>query len=286
MQLNNEILHDFINCQYKAYRKSKWQKGTISEYEIIYNQLKHTQKINFEKKLLGNNKQIRSNLAFDIPITKSSFFLNFTFINDNLSLTLDGIEFVSKKNFLPLFVTPFEKVTKVDKLFIALQAALIQNEFNIHADCCNVIYGQNLKQIKFKLSSFAQTTKKIIVDLYKTLSNSVPPSFQKNIHCSVCEFQNNCFEKLVERDDLSLMPSLKAKDILQKNNKGIFSVRQLSYTFRPKKNLHQKRKFLPELKALAIRENKTFVNEIPNIKDSTTEVFLDIEGIPDRNFNY
>jgi hypothetical protein len=68
--------------------------------------------------------------------------------------------------------------------------------------------------------------------------------------------------------------------------RGLFSVKQLSYSFKPKKNPHQKRKFLPELKALAIRENKTFIQEMPNLKQTQTEVFLDFEGIPDKNSNY
>ena len=79
---------------------------------------------------------------------------------------------------------------------------------------------------------------------------------------------------------------MKPKEIQQKNNRGIFSVKQLSYTFRPKKNQYRKRKFLPELKALAIREGKTFIQEIPNLKPYETEVFLDFEGIIDRNSNY
>jgi len=102
----------------------------------------------------------------------------------------------------------------------------------------------------------------------------------------VCEFQNSCLEKLIERDDLSLLTSLKSKEIIQRNNRGIFSVKQLSYTFRPKKNPYRKRKFLPELKALAIREGKTFIQEIPDIPASRNEIFLDIEGLPDRNFYY
>jgi transposase-like protein len=114
----------------------------------------------------------------------------------------------------------------------------------------------------------------------------MPPIFHKNPHCQICEFAESCLDKLKERDDLSLLTSLKPKEILQKNSRGLFSVKQLSYSFKPKKNTHQKRKFLPELKALAIRENKTFIQEMPNLKQTQTEVFLDFEGIPDKNSNY
>ena len=112
------------------------------------------------------------------------------------------------------------------------------------------------------------------------------PVFHRNIHCQICEFQNNCLEKLREQDDLSLLTGLKSKEILQKNNRGLFSVKQLSYTFRPKKNPYRKRKFLPELKALAIRDEKVFIQGIPVFKQVATEVFLDFEGIIDRGSNY
>src|SRR5690606_10552587 len=66
----------------------------------------------------------------------------------------------------------------------------------------------------------------------------------------------------------------------------IFSVKQLSYTFRPKRNPYRKRKFLPELKALAIREQKVFIQKLPELEKKETEIFFDIEGLPDKNFYY
>jgi len=42
----------------------------------------------------------------------------------------------------------------------------------------------------------------------------------------------------------------------------------------------------PALKALALREKKTHVLDIPNIPDTKTEVFVDFEGMPDERFVY
>lgn len=97
---------------------------------------------------------------------------------------------------------------------------------------------------KFRLSLFAKNLKKIIFELNKILiPTSNAPIFFKNGHCQICEFQNICFEKLIERDDLSLLAGLKSQEILSKNNRGIFSVKQLSYTFRPQKILIEKENF-------------------------------------------
>lgn len=126
--------------------------------------------------------------------------LNLKFTNTNIDLMLDGIEFTGKKNIIPIFITPFEKVTTADKLFLALQATFIQNEFNLQIENCKKVSRINLKQIKFKFSSFTKSIKKLIGEMNKMLSNSNAPVFFKNSHCQVCEFQNSCLEKLIEKD--------------------------------------------------------------------------------------
>ncbi len=71
---------------------------------------------------------------------------------------------------------------------------------------------------------------------------------------------------------------------------GIFSVKQLSYTFRPRR----KRKASPkspvkhvfELQALALRTGKTYLHEPPALVRQQPEIFLDFEGVPDRDTQY
>ena len=74
------------------------------------------------------------------------------------------------------------------------------------------------------------------------------------------------------------------------HSKGIFTVTQLSYTFRPRrrpKRLRDKReKYHHSLKALAIREKKIHIVGSPELKIEGTPVYLDVEGLPDRDFYY
>jgi hypothetical protein len=160
MLINNEIINDFIICHYKAYRKSKHQTGIISDYQSLYNQLKQKGKENFERTITKNNNLAvyHQNCGNNTP--EEGISLNFKFANANIDITLDGIEFVGKKNITPIFITPFEKVTTTDKLFISLQAKYIQNEFNLQIENCKIVYGTNSRQTKFKLSSFTKSIKK------------------------------------------------------------------------------------------------------------------------------
>ncbi len=59
------------------------------------------------------------------------------------------------------------------------------------------------------------------------------------------------------------------KEVIKQNKKGIFTVTQLSYTFRPRRKGKRVKDKTPNhyypLKALAIRENKIFIFETPEL---------------------
>src|SRR4029453_9253177 len=44
--------------------------------------------------------------------------------------------------------------------------------------------------------------------------------------------------------------------------------------------------FNPELQALALRTGKTYLHQLPQLPRQPIEVFLDFEGISDRDFYY
>jgi predicted RecB family nuclease len=79
------------------------------------------------------------------------------------------------------------------------------------------------------------------------------------------------------------------KEMVRHNSKGIFSVKQLSYTFRPRRPAkRQKQQFHHNfaLQALALREKKVHVLGDPILTLPRTQVYLDIEGLPDRRIYY
>src|SRR5882672_11770216 len=83
---------------------------------------------------------------------------------------------------------------------------------------------------------------------------------------------------------------MREKEITAQNKKGIFTVTQLSYTYRPRRRRkgkdNQPPKHSHSLKALAIRDDKIYVVEKPKVLQSGTLMFLDVEGVPDQDFYY
>ena len=125
----------------------------------------------------------------------------------------------------------------------------------------------------------------------KTILNgeTKPLLFQKN-HCKICEFQVVCKKELIEKDSLGLLSRMNEKDILRYNNKGIFTVKQLSYTFRSRKrNKRVKTKnhqYYHPLQALAIRDQNVYVYDKIDLPDTKTKVFIDMEGNSTGSFIY
>jgi predicted RecB family nuclease len=119
---------------------------------------------------------------------------------------------------------------------------------------------------------------------------TAPPPVILNKHCPSCPFQAACRDKAETDDDLSLLDRMTSKARQRYQRRGIFTVTQLSYLYRPQKRV-KRRPASPaphklELQALAIRMGKTYLQEVPHLPPQQAELFLDIEGNPDQAFYY
>jgi predicted RecB family nuclease len=126
---------------------------------------------------------------------------------------------------------------------------------------------------------------------WTTDASPEPPPIVLNKHCLLCPFQRSCRAQAEHEDNLSLLDGVTARMMRQYEKKGIFTVKQLSYLFKPRKAKKRSRKppavtHKVELQALAIREHKIYLQDLPTVSRQPTELFLDMEGIPDRGRYY
>jgi predicted RecB family nuclease len=115
-----------------------------------------------------------------------------------------------------------------------------------------------------------------------------PPPVIFNKHCPYCQFRKECTELAIKDDELTLLDRMTPPLIKKYHKKGIFTVKQLSFLFRPRRRRKRppRATFSPELQALAIRTNKIYFTQLQSFDRSSVELFLDFEGIPDERFNY
>jgi predicted RecB family nuclease len=154
-----------------------------------------------------------------------------------------------------------------------------------------IIFGNDLSTAKVRLAELIPTVEQDLANIITLLTDQDEKELCLNRHCSSCEYESHCTALAKDRDDLSLLRMLKKADIVKHNAKGIFTTKQLAYTFRPRRSRkkHGKdrpAKHDPSLQALAAHTDTIYVAEKPGIPESNLSVYLDIEGIPDRNFYY
>ena len=121
-------------------------------------------------------------------------------------------------------------------------------------------------------------------------SSLQPPPVVLNKHCPYCPFKTACTGSAEAADNLSLLDRMTPKAMQRYHSKGVFTVTQLSFLFKPRRRKRRDRQrslqFNLEIQALAIRTGKIYIQALPEIQQSDIALFLDIEGIPDRKFSY
>ncbi len=138
-------------------------------------------------------------------------------------------------------------------------------------------------------SKFIKEAESLLVKTKNCIGNETPPPFTLIAHCSECQFKESCYKKLKERDCISLLPGMTPTVVAKYHKKGITTITQLSHMFRPRRSGRVPQRavrYLVELKALAIREEKTFVVHPPNVTHSSVSIYLDFEGLRDEKFQY
>ena len=182
------------------------------------------------------------------------------------------------------------KICKDAKLLLAFDALALSEMLKQEVSLGKIIHGDNHATLNVRTSSLELEVRQHIAKIDALLSSPSPPNLVPIPHCAECEFQTQCRRKALQNNDLSLLSGMTEKERKKLHDKGIFTVTQLSYTFRPRrrpKGIPDKReKYHHSLRALAIRQNKIHIVGNPKITIEGTPVYLDVEGLPDRDFYY
>ena len=192
--------------------------------------------------------------------------------------------------YSPVRFVPNNRLGKDAKLLLVFDAMALAEVLGENVSRGQIIHGDDHATVKVRTPAHAGEVQEHLEEMTTLLSSSSPPDLFLIRHCSECEFQTRCRQKVVERDDLSLLSGMTVKERKKLHSKGIFTVTQLSYTFRrrrrPKRLRDKQEKYHHALKALAIRENKIHIVGNPELRIEGTPIYLDVEGLPDRDFYY
>lgn len=189
----------------------------------------------------------------------------------------------------PVLVNPSERISKNDKLLLGFSAMLLLQNGYAPATFGRIIHGPSFRRTTVQLPQVINKARNVLKELNSIVEGTSKPCLILNPHCNVCRFSQYCRHLALQTDDVSLISSLSRKEVLNLHKRGIFTVRQLSHLYRPRRRRRYTKlpdKHIPALKALAIRENQVYVRDPPDIPKNKVDIFLDVEGLPDNNFYY
>ncbi|MFT5328284.1 MAG: putative RecB family nuclease [Planctomycetaceae bacterium] len=206
-------------------------------------------------------------------------------------ITSDSSAKKSDASHVPHLVVGTARVSKEQKLALAYAGHVVGKLTRRFPESGYIVPRDGVPQ-SVRLSTLYSVVRSIIASLKVFLSepNGDPPTLTLIDHCSVCPFRIRCLREAEETDHLSLLDRMTPKLVSRYATKGVFTVNQLSYLFKPRRYRKRSNAIQPlfnvTLQALAIRTGKTYLHEPPTIEEQPVEYFLDIEGIPDQEFHY
>lgn len=197
---------------------------------------------------------------------------------------------LGRHSYVPVRAIGTCTASKSDALGCAY-LGLVLGEVQGHLPTSAVLVRLGSGPHKVALAGRYKAVRRIVDALRIWMANPAgdAPPVVLNKHCPSCPFRDACLQQAEKEDSLSLLDRMTPKLMRKYHDKGIFTVRQLSHVYRPrrsrKKAKRQVRHSL-ELQALAIRTGKIHVEHLPEVPRAPVELFVDLEGVPDRGNYY
>ena len=196
---------------------------------------------------------------------------------------------LGRHSYEPTIIAGTYSVTREQKTTLAF-AGYVLGQIQGRSPASGTILGRGGRAHGVQLGDKNKTIKSIVETLrhWTAGSRPEPPPVILNRHCPYCPFRKECTDRAHKEDHLSLLDRMTPKLLKKYEQKGIFTIKQLSHLFRPRRSRKKTPRvgFKPELQALAIRTNKIYLQGPQGHARAAVEFFLDIEGVPDESFNY
>jgi predicted RecB family nuclease len=299
-RITSEILQAYLNCKFKAHLKLMGQQGIRSDYEAMMAEIPKDVREKAINKILARNPESKvvRDISLTVPALREgpSFVLDANLKDDQFMLTIDGLKRVDGPSklgdfhYVPMLFHESRKVGKQQRLLLEVQGLLlfqIQGTLPAHGV---VWHGQPCNSTKVRLSTDVRKAERLVQQVKGLGGSGSDPRSILNAHCHVCEFRRRCHDQAVQADSISLLKGMGEKELRKLNRKGIFTIAQLSCTFRLRKRAKRvKREHRPHyfaLQAAAIRDKKIYVLKPPPIPIRPVRIYFDIEGNSERSFAY
>jgi len=298
--VTSHLFEAYLKCHTKCFLLSLGETGTGNGYSDWVQAQQASYRGEEIKRLTqeaAKNQHVIGPIEMeDAQSTKWRLAVETTARAQNLESTIHAVERLTPEGqdklelFIPIRFIFTNKLHKDAKLLLAFDAFVLSELLGREVGLGKIVHGDDRATLKVNTSALVSEVRTLTEKIGALVSSNSPPELILNRHCPECEFQNQCRQKAIEKDELSLLSGITETERQSHRSKGIFTVTQLSYTFRPRRQPKRaKNPATPHhfaLQALAIREDTVYIHGTPRFPKSETQVYLDIEGLPDNESYY
>jgi predicted RecB family nuclease len=306
MSIDKATFTSFCQCGYKAYLRTTGVVGEHDGYEAVQAEADDKFRRCAIERLLGTSEGSRiSRQTQDLALAIEEdhrLILGARVEALGVDLSYDMIERQEggrgekQAILVPVVFSHKNKLGRVDSLVAALHGIVLAGATSQPVPFVKVVHGPTYSVTKIKLDGpsgptrLVKETRQTLERLRLQIESMSAPPLTLNDHCPSCEYRGRCRAEAIQKDDLSLLRGMSAKEIQAQKRHGISTVGQFACTLRPKsvgaKRNKPPKRHLHALQALAIRDQKVYVVRTPEMPAGATRVYLDVEGMPDRDFYY
>jgi predicted RecB family nuclease len=303
MAITSDIFGAFVKCPTKCWLRAKGDKGRRHPYHDWLEEKNESYRAARTSELhsaINLEELTPSSAQRFISCNRWRYLIGPRVVANaetcTLESTLHAVEFAPSSGprgldaLVPIRFHSSNKLHRHEILRLGFDAAVLSKGLECSLAAGKIVHGDRQASRKVELGSVLTEVASYIRKITALLSGPTPPELILNRHCPECEFRRRCWQKALAIDELSLLSGMSEKERAKYRGKGIFTVRQLSYTFRsrrrPKRARRHTRLHSFALRALAIREGAVYIHGPLALPACQTRVYLDTEGLPDRDFTY
>lgn len=298
--ITDDTLLSYLNCKHRAFLEATAFPGEQPDFERVQLDLDRLYRRQALESYLAAHPGcviVRDPRSFQEAVHGApDFIVDATLTTENACCRLHLAERVERVPatrtavYAPVLFVRKDKVTAADRLLLALHALLLSSVQGVPAPFGRLVHGGARQIIRVRIEPFVRKVRGLLDEIARTLAGDAAPALTLNRHCTVCPFQDACRTVAQQTDDLSLLRGLSEAEIEKHRSRGITTIKQLSYAYQPgrrgKRKREGARRHDPALQALAIREQKVYVVDPPDLPTAGAALYLDVEGVPERDFYY
>jgi predicted RecB family nuclease len=299
--VTNDIFESFLHCSRKAFLRATGTSGNPTDIETVLLDLGQAYQDQALQAFLAPYSvqdvmydPLRLEDALKTPM---QVIVNATASADGLSSLIQAVERMkgvdqrSAPVFAPVLFILNETVSQFDKMLLAFNGLVLASIQGVLPPIGKIVHGRTHKVLKCKIEPLVAEVRKVVAQIQAAQAEGeAAPRVRLNRHCNICEFRADCQRLAEEADDLSLLRGLSEKEIEKQQSRGVTTVTQFAFTYRPgrrgKRKSGKARRHDHALQAVALRDKKVYVMDSPTVPHSRVALYLDVEGIPDRGLDY